>query len=113
VRRAVGIFRVDGKTSLRALQDCIHKILCVDLPLGFIYKELTRVSQIAERINLKVSSLVSLSHCVMDEVWIKVTKTKEAWNFGFLATSPKSLFIGFFNYVAPPVRWSPVWGSRS
>ena len=100
MRRAVGIFRVDGKTSLRALQDCIRKILCVDVSLGFIYKELTRVSQIAERINLKVSSLVSLSHCVMDEVWIKVTKTKEAWNFGFLAASPKSLFISFFDYVA-------------
>ena len=29
-----------------------------------------------------------------------MAKTKEAWNFGFLAVSPKSLFIGFFNYVA-------------
>jgi len=36
----------------------------------------------------------------MDEVWIKVARTGEAWNFGFLAVSPKSLFIGFFNYVA-------------
>lgn len=27
VRRAIGIFRVDGKTSLRALQDCIQKVL--------------------------------------------------------------------------------------
>jgi len=44
--------------------------------------------------------LVSLSHCVMDEVWIKVARTKEAWNFGFLAASPKSLFISFFDYVA-------------
>jgi len=26
--------------------------------------------------------------------------TKETWNFGFLAASPKSLFISFFNYVA-------------
>jgi len=65
--------------------------LCVDISLGFIYKEPTRVSQIAERINLKVSSLVSLSHCVMDEVWIKEAKIKEAWNFGLLAASPKSL----------------------
>ena len=56
-------------------------------------------SQIAEKINLKVSSLVSLSHCAMGEVWIKVARTKEAWNFGFLAASPKSLFISFFNYV--------------
>lgn len=53
-----------------------------------------------ERINLKLSSLVNLSHCVMDEVWIKVAKTKEARNFGFLVASPKSFFIGFFNYVA-------------
>jgi len=68
--------------------------------LGFIYGELRRVSQIAERINLKVSSLIDLSHCVMDEVWIKVAKTKEAWNFGFLAASPKSLFISFVDYVA-------------
>ncbi len=74
--------------------------MCVDVSLGFIYKELTRVSQIAERINLKVSSLVNLSHCVMDEVWIKVARTKETWNFGFLAASPKSLFISFFDYVA-------------
>jgi len=44
--------------------------------------------------------LVSLSHCVMDEVWIKVARTKEAWNFGFLAASSKSLFISFFDYVA-------------
>jgi len=36
----------------------------------------------------------------MDEVWIKVAKTKETWNFGFLAAFPKSLFISFFNYVA-------------
>jgi len=100
VRRAIGIFRVDGKTSLGALQDCIHKILYVDVPLGFIYGELARVSQIGERINSKISSLVNLSHCVMDEVWIKVAKTGETWNFGFLAVSPKSLFIGFFNYVA-------------
>ena len=64
--------------------------MCVDISLGFTYGELRRVAQIAERINLKVSSLVSLSHCVMDEVW----------NFGFLAASPKSLFISFFNYVA-------------
>jgi len=35
----------------------------------------------------------------MDEVWIKVAKTKEAWNFGFLTASPKSLFIGFFAYM--------------
>jgi len=68
--------------------------------LGFIYGELRRASQIAGRINLKVSSLVSLSHCVMDEVWIKVARTKEAWNFGFLAVSPKSLFISFFDYMA-------------
>jgi len=61
VRRSVGIIRTDGKTSLRRLQDCIRKILCVDVSLGFIYKELMRVSQIAERINLKVSSLVSFS----------------------------------------------------
>jgi len=50
--------------------------------------------------NLKTSSLVALSHCVMDEVWIKVAKTKEAWNFGFLAASPKSFFISFFDYMA-------------
>jgi len=68
--------------------------------LGFIYGELRRVAQIAERINLKTSSLVTLSHCVMDEVWIKVAKTKDAWNFGFLAASPKPLFIGFFDYMA-------------
>lgn len=36
----------------------------------------------------------------MDEVWIKVAKTKEAWNFGFLTASPKSLFISFFDYMA-------------
>jgi len=36
----------------------------------------------------------------MDEVWIKVARTKEAWNFGFLAASSKSLFISFFDYVA-------------
>jgi len=36
---------------------------------------------------------------VIDEVWIKVAKTKETWNFGFLAASPKSLFISFFDYV--------------
>ena len=36
----------------------------------------------------------------MDEVWIKVAKTEEAWNFGFLAVSPKSLFISFFDYMA-------------
>jgi len=64
----------------------------VDVSSGFIYKELTRVAQIAERINLRVSSSVSLSHRVMDEVWIKVARTKETWNFGFLAASPKSLF---------------------
>lgn len=29
-----------------------------------------------------------------------MAKTKEAWNFGFLAASPKSLFISFFDYVA-------------
>jgi len=75
--RSVGIFRTDGKTSLRALQGCIQKVLCVDVSLGLIYKELTRVSQIAERINLKVSPLVSLSHCVMDEVWIRVAKRDE------------------------------------
>jgi len=91
---------VDGKTSLRALQDCIRKVLYVDVSLGFIYSELTRVSQIAGRINQKLSSVVSLSHCVMDEIWIKVAKTKEAWNFGFLAVSPKSLFISFFDYMA-------------
>ncbi|MEA1964743.1 MAG: hypothetical protein U9O41_06415 [Candidatus Aerophobetes bacterium] len=100
VRRAIGIFRVDGKTSLRALQDCVQKVLYVDVSLGFIYKELARASQIAEKINLKISSLVDLSHCVMDEVWIKVAKTGEAWNFGFLTASPKSLFIGFFTYMA-------------
>ncbi|MEA1965478.1 MAG: hypothetical protein U9O41_10225, partial [Candidatus Aerophobetes bacterium] len=70
------------------------------MSLGFIYGEIRRVSQIAERINLKTSSLVTLSHCVMDEVWIKVAKTKEAWNFGFLAASPRSLFISFFDYMA-------------
>jgi len=64
--------------------------------LGFIYKELARSSQIAEKINSKISRLVALSHCVMDEVWIKVAKTGEAWNFGFLAVSPESLFISFF-----------------
>ena len=69
------------------------------MSLGFIYGELGRVSQIAERINLKASSLINLSHCVMDEVWIKVAKTKETWNFGFLAASPKSLFIDFFAYM--------------
>jgi len=68
--------------------------------LGFIYKELARASQIAEKINSKISSLVDLSHCVMDEVWIKVAKTEETWNFGFLAVSPKSLFISFFDYMA-------------
>jgi len=51
--------------------------LCVDVSLGFIYGELRRVAQIAERINLKVFSLIDLSHCVMDEVWIKVARTKE------------------------------------
>jgi hypothetical protein len=74
--------------------------LYVDISLGFIYGELTRVSQVAERINSRVSFLVNLSHCVMDEVWIKVAKTGEVWNFGFLAVSPESLFISFFNYVA-------------
>ena len=98
--RAIGIFRVDGKTSLRGLEDCIRKVLCVDMSSGFIYGELRRISQIAERINSKTSSLVSLSHCVRYEVWIKVAKTKEAWNFCFLAASPKYLFIGFFDYMA-------------
>lgn len=31
---------------------------------------------------------------------LKWPKLKEAWNFGFLAASPKSLFISFFDYVA-------------
>ena len=68
--------------------------------MGFIYGELRRASQIAERINLRVSSVVSLSYCVIEEIWIKVAKTKEVWNFGFLATSLKSLFISFFDYMA-------------
>lgn len=44
----------------------------------------------------------SFSTFVMDEVGIKVARTGEAWNFGFLAASSKSLFIfiSFFNYVA-------------
>jgi len=100
IRRAIGIFRVDGKTSLRALQDYIRKILYIDVSLGFIYGELARASQIAERINLRASFLVNLSHCVRDKVWIKMARIREAWNFGFLAVSPKSLFIGFFDYMA-------------
>ena len=100
VRRAIGIFRADGKTSLRTLQECIQKVLCVEVSLGFIYGELRRASQIAERVNLRVSSVVSLSYCVIEEIWIKVAKTKEVWNFGFLATSLKSLFISFFDYMA-------------
>lgn len=52
LRSTVGVFRVDGKTSLRVLQDCIQKVLCVDVSLGFVYDELRRVAQIVERINL-------------------------------------------------------------
>jgi len=32
-------------------------------------------------------------------MWIKVAKTNQDWNFGLLAVSPKSLFIGFFDYI--------------
>lgn len=99
VKRAIGILRADGKTSLRALQDCIRKILYVDVSLGFIYTELTRVSSLAREINFKVRSLVSISHCTIDEVWIKVAKTYQDWNFGLVGVSPKSLFISFFDYV--------------
>lgn len=99
VRRAITILRADGKTSLRALQDCIRKILYVNVSLGFIYAELTRVSSLAREINSKVRSLVSISHCTVDEIWIKVAKTCQDWNFGLLGVSPKSLFISFFDYV--------------
>ena len=71
----------------------------VDVSLGFIYAELTRVSSLAREINSKVRSLVSISHCTVDEVWIKVAKTAQSWNFGLLAESFKSLFISFFDYV--------------
>jgi len=73
--------------------------LYVDVSLGFIYAELTRVSSLAREINSKVRSLVSISHCTVDEVWIKVAKTAQSWNFGLLAVSFKSLFISFFDYV--------------
>ena len=61
------------------MQDCIRKVLYVDVSLGFIYSEVARVSQIAERINLKVSSIVNPSHCAMDEVsmGVKVLEYKE------------------------------------
>jgi len=71
----------------------------VNVSLGFIYAELTRVSSLAREINSKVRSLVSISHCTVDEIWIKVAKTCQDWNFGLLGVSPKSLFISFFDYV--------------
>jgi len=99
VRRAITLLRADGKTSLRVLQGCIRKILYVNVSLGFIYAELTKVSSLAREINFKVRSLVSISHCTVDEVWIKVAKTAQSWNFGLLGVSFKSLFISFFDYV--------------
>jgi len=99
IRRAILIFRVDGKMSLRCLKDCVCKVLHVDISLGFIYTELTKASFLARRINSKVRSLVNISHCTIDEVWIKVAKTAQNWNFGLLGVSPKSLFISFFDYV--------------
>ena len=83
----------------KGFADPIRKILYVDVSLGFIWTELARASSLARKINLKPRSLVSISHCTIDEVWIKVAKTSQEWNFGLLAVSPKSLFIGFFDYV--------------
>jgi len=99
VRRAIGIFRVDGKMSLRSLKDCLRKILYVDVSLGFIYTELKRIASLARKINSKVKALVNIFHCTIDEVWIKVAKTAQNRNFGLVGVSPKSLFVSFFDYV--------------
>ena len=42
---------------------------------------------------------MSISHCTIDKVWIKMAKRSQEWNFGLLAISPKSLFISFFDYI--------------
>jgi len=40
--------RVDGKILIRTIEECICKILDVDVSVGFIYEELIRTARLAE-----------------------------------------------------------------
>lgn len=66
---------------------------------GFICKQLKLASEKAREINRRIRKLVNISHCVMDEVWIKVVKVSKNWTYGFLRANPKSLFIWGLDFV--------------
>ena len=99
VRWAIGILRWDGGVSIRNTRIILEKMVGVRVSIGFICKELRETAKRAQSINEKLRNVIKLTHCVADEVWIRVATVTKKWTYGFLLASPKSLFIWALDYM--------------